>query len=42
MVRFNAAKDILDRGGYAPVDKKEITSIEPPVFEDDIGGEPDG
>ncbi|MDT2383387.1 hypothetical protein P7D56_23110, partial [Enterococcus avium] len=42
MVRFNAAKDILDRGGFAPVDKKEITSIEPPVFKDDISGEPDG
>ena len=42
MVRFNAAKDILDRGGFAPVDKKEITSIEPPVFEDDISGELDG
>lgn len=42
MVRFNAAKDILDRGGFAPVDKKEITSIEPPIFEDDISGGRDG
>lgn len=24
MVRFNAAKDIMDRGGLAPVDKQEI------------------
>nr|WP_277988643.1 phBC6A51 family helix-turn-helix protein [Enterococcus sp. MJM12] len=24
MVRFNAAKDIMDRGGLAPIDKKEI------------------
>lgn len=42
MVRFNAAKDILDRGGFAPVEKKEVTNIEPPSFIDDIGGEQDG
>lgn len=42
MVRFNAAKDILDRGGFAPVDKKEITNIEPPNFVDDIKGDNDG
>lgn len=24
MVRFNAAKDIMDRGGLAPIDKQEI------------------
>ncbi|MBO0473254.1 helix-turn-helix domain-containing protein [Enterococcus ureasiticus] len=39
MVRFNAAKDILDRGGYAPVTKQEVTNIQTPVFEDDIGDE---
>lgn len=42
MVRFNAAKDILDRGGYAPVEKKEVTNIEPPKFVDDISGDEDG
>lgn len=39
MVRFNAAKDILDRGGYAPIAKQEVTNIQTPVFEDDIGDE---
>lgn len=37
MVRFNAAKDILDRGGFAPVNKQEVTNLEVPIFEDDIG-----
>lgn len=37
MVRFNAAKDILDRGGFAPVNKQEVTNIQTPIFEDDIG-----
>ncbi|MFS1351456.1 hypothetical protein ACLZX5_14480 [Enterococcus faecium] len=42
MVRFNAAKDILDRGGFAPVNKQEVTTIQPPTFIDDIGDTDDG
>lgn len=36
MVRFNAAKDILDRTGHLPVTKSEVQVTEPPKFEDDI------
>lgn len=42
MVRFNAAKDILDRGGYAPVDKQQVEVTEVPTFIDDIVGDDDG
>lgn len=37
MVRFNAAKDILDRSGYTPVNKQQVEISETPLFVDDIG-----
>ena len=41
LVQFNAAKDLLDRAGYAPVDKQEISAKVQPVFVDDIGSDLD-
>ena len=35
MVRFNAAKDILDRGGFMPTNKQEI-DIKSVTFVDDV------
>lgn len=42
LVRFNAAKDILDRTGHKPIDKQQIQNIEVPTFIDDISGDEDG
>ncbi len=36
LVRFQASKDILDRTGYNPVDKQEITMQSAVTFNDDI------
>ena len=36
LVRFQAAKDILDRSGYNPVDKQEIETNATVQFNDDI------
>jgi hypothetical protein len=42
LVRFNAAKDILDRTGHKPVEVSEMSVTEVPTFIDDIGSEDDG
>ena len=39
LVRFNAAKDILDRTGHKPVDKQQVEITEAPKFIDDISGD---
>ncbi|MFT4528648.1 phBC6A51 family helix-turn-helix protein [Staphylococcus haemolyticus] len=36
LVRFQAAKDILDRSGYNPVDKQQIETNATVQFNDDI------
>lgn len=36
LVRFQASKDILDRTGYNPVDKQEVTMQSAVTFNDDI------
>lgn len=36
LVRFQAAKDILDRSGYTPVDKQQIETTATVQFNDDI------
>ncbi|MCH1594340.1 DNA-binding protein, partial [Staphylococcus epidermidis] len=36
LVRFQAAKDILDRSGYTPVDKQQIETTAMVHFDDDI------
>lgn len=41
LVRFNAAKDILDRTGHKPIDKQQLEVTEVPVFVDDLS-ESDG
>lgn len=42
MVRFTAAKDLLDRAGFTPTTKQEISASIQPVFIDDITGDDDG
>ena len=42
LVRFNAAKDILDRTGHKPVEVSEMSVTDVPTFIDDIGSEDDG
>lgn len=37
LVRFNAAKDILDRTGFKPADKIDMESDLTIIFEDDYG-----
>lgn len=39
LVRFNAAKDILDRTGHKPVEKQQVEITEAPKFIDDISGD---
>ncbi|WP_251135037.1 helix-turn-helix domain-containing protein [Exiguobacterium sp. s102] len=39
LVRYNAASDILDRTGFKPIDRQEITGALGVQFIDDIGGE---
>lgn len=36
LVRFQAAKDILDRSGYTPVEKQQIETTATVQFNDDI------
>jgi len=36
LVRFQAAKDILDRSGYTPVEKQQIETTAMVHFDDDI------
>ncbi len=38
-VAFYAAKDVLDRGGFKPTDKMELTEKVAPTIIDDIAGE---
>jgi len=42
MVRFLAAKDILDRAGFKATDKLNIQGSIPVVIMDDLGDEDDG
>lgn len=37
IVKFNAAKDLLDRTGFKPVDKQEIDLAQQVVIVDDMG-----
>lgn len=41
LVRFNAAKDILDRTGHKPVDKQDV-NIRSVTFVDDVPSDDDG